>query len=426
MSDRKVKIGRILSFLFSAASILIFASIALSAFWPNGQSSVLSSMKTMRLQEKGAALSESEAAALERKLENNENDLDARRKLIAYYGTRADDDETAAANAQQHGFWIIENKPDVIDYWVMSFYRFFSKHNHPEEYERAKTMWLAHIERDPENLVLLENASHFLEWGDPERSTELLQKLHELDSKNPEWPERIAEDIFEEWMFQDEAAIGQGEEERISKAELEKAIRYYEAAHRLTLAGGDRNIAGQAAGIYERIVEGVAKKILPGLVPGVAFGEEFRIQMAYLAVEVGDYEKAESLAQELLESEGPAWSTHNMIYTRHNVLGLIAIDHDDVAEAKEHLLLSIDSLNPRHIFLFPPALQLPRELGERGELETVQKYLEFFEATGHGQPPQLRYWLRDLRAGKKPDFTGEAYLDEIMKDYEQLGSSEEL
>ena len=152
---------RAISFLFSIAIFVYVISTLASAFWPGGDGDLARAMNAMRLDKQGTKLSDDEAAALERKLEEDEHAISPRRKLIAYYRVRSSDDEEAANAARRHTLWFVEHKPDLPSFMNLQSFEFLREFHHPEDYKRGEAMWLAHIEREPDNQTILENASWF-------------------------------------------------------------------------------------------------------------------------------------------------------------------------------------------------------------------------------------------------------------------------
>ena len=63
----------------------------------------------------GSGLSETEAAALETRVEQNPADVDARLKLLGYYAMRRSQDTEAAARRVPHILWLIEHQPERED-----------------------------------------------------------------------------------------------------------------------------------------------------------------------------------------------------------------------------------------------------------------------------------------------------------------------
>ena len=100
------------------------------------------------------------AEALEERLRGNPHDATARLQLIGYHWSRQWTDST---NAQRHGqpvLWIICNDPRSPS--LAMPYGHVEPRRNPEMYERAKESWLEHLEREPDDAVLLGHAAALL------------------------------------------------------------------------------------------------------------------------------------------------------------------------------------------------------------------------------------------------------------------------
>lgn len=145
----------------------------------------------------------------------------------------------------------------------------------------------------------------------------------------------------------------------------------------------------------------------------------------------GDKTLAAAQAHALLEM-APAfrkdWNYGNAVHTAHLVLGRIAADAGDMKEAREHLYRSVTSLpyafdssitqtqpweepfpklahkaSPQ-MDTFGPDMSFARFLLEKGEKETVLKYLGYCERFWTLGGEQLTQWRKQINAGEIPNF----------------------
>lgn len=92
------------------------------------------------------------------------------------------------------------------------------------------------------------------------------------------------------------------------------------------------------------------------------------------------------------------------IHRGHTICGLIAIDSDDLEEAKRRLLLSGQVPGTATLCSFGPSMALARALVDRGERDVVLDYLELCrQFWTHGQE-HLDRWVEELRSLETPDF----------------------
>jgi hypothetical protein len=105
-------------------------------------------------------------------------------------------------------------------------------------------------------------------------------------------------------------------------------------------------------------------------------------ELARDALGAGALEKAVSYSNELLERANNrkqyirAWNYGEQIYTGNEILGLVALRQDNLAEARRYLLESAKTPGSPVLGSFGPDLQLAKELVQKGERDTVLEFLE--------------------------------------------------
>jgi len=105
-------------------------------------------------------------------------------------------------------------------------------------------------------------------------------------------------------------------------------------------------------------------------------------ELARDALSAGALEKAVSYSNELLERANNrkqyirAWDYGDQIYNGNEVLGLVALRQDKLAEARRYLLESAKTPGSPVLGSFGPDLQLAKELVQKGERDTVLEFLE--------------------------------------------------
>jgi len=124
----------------------------------------------------------------------------------------------------------------------------------------------------------------------------------------------------------------------------------------------------------------------------------------------GHLDEAKALAEELLrlsekykksDWQSTGWNYGNAVHKGHSVLGLVAVQSNDLDGACRHLLLSAppDAGSPQ-MSSFGPNMTLARELLKKGEQEAVLKY--FDECDRFWTVPF--YWRWFVRMGLTPSF----------------------
>jgi hypothetical protein len=132
------------------------------------------------------AMTAADAAALERSLEANPDNIEAREKLIVFYDQagKATWDQKLAG-IRKHSLWRIAHLPET-DLWIPNI----SKRYDPEGYAQAKQLWLEHTSRPDVTAKTLGRAAAFLTPYDKPVAEELLIRARRMDPAGP-WSDRL-------------------------------------------------------------------------------------------------------------------------------------------------------------------------------------------------------------------------------------------
>lgn len=135
------------------------------------------------------------------------------------------------------------------------------------------------------------------------------------------------------------------------------------------------------------------------------------------ALSRGDPDRAEELARELLEAAGDFrdhWYHGNALHHGHQLLGRVHLRRGDPEAAERELLEAGRTPGSPQLVSFGPNMTLARELLLEGRREAVLEYLELCRAfwcpddAEHPSASQNRDrldgWVREIRAGRVPDF----------------------
>ena len=309
----------------------------------------------------GRNLTPEKVESLEAELARDPGNLFARAKLIGYYD-RQFRDRSARARRHEHVLWLIKNAPesDVLASGEARINGYFGA----DAYREGSDLWSSHLERDPNNLAMLENAAAFHTLGDRTTAIQLLERAQALDDANPSWARELGH------LHSLDMQRGGGPPDTDAAA---RALSQFERA--LELSGG----RGQ-----DRVLEGLAKA----------------------ALAAGEVEKAREYAESMLRRSSQSWTSGTLVHHGHLILGRIALDEGQLAEAKSRLISAGRTTGAPTLNSFGPNMALARELVELGEREIVLEYFELcskFWNTDRAKD-QLRRWSEQVRSGKIPDF----------------------
>lgn len=327
---------------------------------------------------------------LEAALKKNPEDTETRRRLLRGYYNHADKLTAARKNAAvAHRLWFIENRPEMEKSDIFGFITLYDDAAE-QDYQILKTAWLKQIEANPKNMLIRLNAVEFFDYAEPEIAEKLLLEGQKLDPANYEFPLLLTDLHHHTINFSGENLNA----EQI-KQHRQKAFD-----------------AGETALILlkkERSDERIGKR------------GELLLKLTKTAYELEKFERAESLALELILDFGQSTDYPNYDNATHIgniVLGLLALRKNDVAKAKEHLLIAIRApLRQEGNYLTEIDTGLAQKLFEKGEKEAVLEYLKLCENLNHfkeyadlyaDETQALKKWQQEIKNNKTPSFNFDA------------------
>ena len=129
-----------------------------------------------------------------------------------------------------------------------------------------------------------------------------------------------------------------------------------------------------------------------------------RLDAARAAVEAGDADTAKKMANAALAQVSDEHSVKfgQSVHDGHAILGRAALAKGNVEEARAQLLRAAQVAGGGTLTSFGPNMSLAKELVERGERDTVVKYLE--QCRSFWKNPRLDDWIRTIQEGKTPNF----------------------
>lgn len=309
----------------------------------------------------GGRMSPEEKVSLEEQVAMNPADVESRTKLLGYYFVKGRKDADAKSAKQGHVLWLIENAPESE---VLGLpYAELHKRLEPEGYDGAKKAWLKIIQKSPDNLAVLKNASGFFFLQDRKLTEELLLAGQKLDAKDRQWPASLGQLYSLELISLPEGPV--------RKATAAKAFRQFELAYDLSKA--------------------IEKDSLLSY-------------MGKTALVAGLNDDAKKLAVKVLDDDSTEGNRGDRVHHGNLILGRIALVDGNVAEAKSRLLLAGKTGGSPQLKSFGPNMLLAKELLERGEKAVVLEYLGLCKKFWTSPNQELEQWTNDVRSNRIPKF----------------------
>jgi hypothetical protein len=126
----------------------------------------------------GREMSDDEVSLLERSLDEQPGNMDARLRLLGYYTKRLFDDPGAKRNRSRHVLWILENEPEA----AIVLTPFARLELDETAYEEGKRILLTNLSQRRATRELLQNAAYFMSTFDKEKSADLWEQAKQSPS----------------------------------------------------------------------------------------------------------------------------------------------------------------------------------------------------------------------------------------------------
>jgi len=129
--------------------------------------------------------------------------------------------------------------------------------------------------------------------------------------------------------------------------------------------------------------------------------------LAKRALNAGETDKARTYAKQLLQMppEDPNWCYGDAVYYGNFVLGRIAVQEGNLAQAGQYLLAAGATPGSPTLDSFGPNVTLAKELLEKGQSDVVLQYLALCKNFWKMDRGKLDEWSATIRSGGVPDFT---------------------
>jgi hypothetical protein len=304
---------------------------------------------------KGASLDASQRDALE-ELPPEQLTAEDCVRMIGYYRSL---DPMARRPMARYAHWLIVNRPDIELFGDDVIYQVAD----PEGYQEAKRLWIQTLETRTDDASLFGRAAMFLDSGDVELAWTFASRAAALEPNNPAWSSLLGSLAARGTRATDSA------EDQLAAARL--SLAHHERALADARSREDR---------YSSLVD-----------------------VAEAAFDVGDLTRARNAALEVVDGPNKVPKTLHPRWQRsvYTVLGLVAIEANDLPSAREHLLASacafISSREP-----IISDFSLARRLLELGERSVVIRYLEACEALSAFELEPFAAWKVAIASGEIP------------------------
>ena len=299
-----------------------------------------------------------QAAEFESLLEKCPDDIFLRIVLADYAGMES------LSKVNPHNLWLVNHHPHLAEsttagsLWLGS----------PGEYQIMLQAWTEAILRNLDNPGVLNKAGSFFRLSQPLLSLKLSQRAAEL-----------------------------APEDLTNRMSVGNAI---ESVAREALSPGARTrLLMEAVAWCEETLENQEDPDLRSI---------FLVDAVSYALRAGDYSRVESFARELLEQPPSKqnWNRGNSLHCAHLALGHLALNDDNLEQAKTHLLAAADIEGSPQLNSFGPHFGLARRFLALGEREVVAQYLQLCRGFWFSGQALLDAWLGELKAGRVPELGG--------------------
>ena len=317
------------------------------------------------LLKEGEGLTSAEVEALEEQLQDDPTDMLARTRLLGYYGDQTRYREPAPrARLASLLLWLIHNEPksEILGTRPMSMWGLDAYEN-PDAYVEAKRAFLAYLEEEPNDPTLLRYTTDLLGMQDRPLAIELLERGKSRDSSDLSLARKLA------YMY------------------------YWQG--RRGLNGPSLEAARKAVDEYDRVLE----------LDGETSSKGYLKYAAEAALFVNDLEKAGEFAHLMLGDARPDSPDYGDQFHFGNItLGKVALAQGDVQGAASYLLLAGSTPGSAQLKYSGPDTELAKQLLEKGEQDSVLRYLDQCASFWERGQDKLREWTILVRAGQVPSF----------------------
>ena len=236
--------------------------------------------------------------------------------------------------------------------------------------DKARRLWLSHVEANPRDARLIGNAARFFVIHDGRKSEELFAICKAIEPQNPEWSWHLGS-----WY---------------SRRKRKRPPRQDEP-----------DWGAMCLAEYERVL---------ALAPDSNWAAIVLPELANAAFATGDRDKARGYGERMLAlvpKLSGAWRIGTAIHHGHTILGRVALAEGDVEQARARLMCALTATDRELLVCMAPhgpSTALAKDLLERGERACVLDY--FRECARHWTrgSARLARWMKVIEEGGIPNF----------------------
>ena len=299
---------------------------------------------------KARTLTPEEVTELESRIQADPAKFESHYLLLEYYRQKAYSDAQAAEKRNIHYEWLALNYPDLeISLSAFHLMRGFCG---PVFFAKIRDIFLAHLSDRPNNPSIIKNVADAFTLDDPIFALDLLKRGKERFSDDARWSRDLAHHY---------RLMGHGFEQ-LALQECLESLKHEDESKWL---------------------------------------ESYLLRDLYIA---GQKDRAFAICNNMLhlvKEHSRQRQNGDIINTAHTVLGLIALDSNDVELAKHHLHLSSQGASSPVNCSFGPMLDLASAFIDRGDRQAAIDYLQ--ECKAFWKPAEhVNKLIKEIETGKNP------------------------
>lgn len=299
---------------------------------------------------KARTLTPEEVSELESRIQVDPDEFECHYLLLEYYREKSFSDAQAAEKRNIHYEWLALNYPDLEI--SLSSFELMRGYCGPVFFAKIRNIFLAHLSDRPDNPSIIKNVAEAFTLDDPIFVLDLLKRGKQCFPDDASWSRDLAHHY---------RLLGHGFEQLALQECLESLKHEDESKWLEPYLLSDLYIAGQKDRAFAACNN-----------------------MLYLVKEKSRQKR-----------DG------DIINTAHTVLGLIALDDNDVELAKHHLHLSSQGASSPVNCSFGPMLDLASAFIDRGDRQAAIDYLQ--ECKAFWKPAKhVSKLIKEIEAGKNP------------------------
>ena len=289
---------------------------------------------------------------LESRLEHNASDIDARVQLVQAYALCTSQEKLQ--RRLSHVLWMIEHCPDSDELESPIF--LLNELYSDADFQKARQLWLANSNDNPDNASIAGNAGLFLIWRDFLTGDELLEKAALLCPNNPKWYYYVEEFNWYQVRYGEESA---------------KRAR---SAERVIRLGGE------------------AIKADNGIQPSKRLNA--LEHMVHSAMYLGQLDQAVKFCEQR-DRFARALQREDALQIGIALRGFVALQRGQIDQSRHALLELANGYKPAYSIL-----KLADGLLQAGEQSTVLQFLS--QSKELGMLPEAARWIADIKRGEIP------------------------